>query len=68
MLKAKDLVQKTTDELLEDLVDTRKELFDAKMSFHARQLDNAASMKNSKKQIARILTVIREKELEEEGN
>lgn len=62
IVKAKDLVEKTEAELYEELESLRKQLFEAKMDFHARRLENSSLMRELKKSIARVLTVIREKE------
>jgi len=66
MLKAKDLRDKSVDELNANLSDLRVELFawinDAKQS---KKNDSPSFAKNKRKEIARVLTVIRQKELEE---
>lgn len=66
ILKTKDLRDKTKEELNEELTNLRKDLFESKMSFFARKLENTSSMKNIKKSIAKILTVINERNREEE--
>jgi large subunit ribosomal protein L29 len=62
ILKAKDLRDKTIAELKEELEDLRKQLFTSKMDFHSRRLENSSVMREIKKSVARILTVIKEKE------
>jgi large subunit ribosomal protein L29 len=62
ILKAKDLRDKTIAELKEELEDLRKQLFTSRMDFHARRLENSSAMREIKKSVARILTVIKEKE------
>ncbi|MBT6843813.1 MAG: 50S ribosomal protein L29 [Candidatus Melainabacteria bacterium] len=62
ILKSKDIRDKTTVELQEELVKLRKELFESKMSFHSRKLENTSTINQLKKSIARILTIITEKE------
>ena len=62
ILKSKDIRDKTTVELQEELVKLRKELFESKMSFHSRKLENTSTINKLKKSIARILTIITEKE------
>ena len=68
MLKAKELRDKTVAELYEDLEELRNELLNDRLAFHARQLDNVSSMAVKRKSIARILTVIKEKEELSEGD
>jgi large subunit ribosomal protein L29 len=65
LVKTKELREKSEADLLEELVALRKQLFEARMSFHARKLENTASMLNLRKSIARILTVIKEKKEQE---
>ena len=64
ILKTKDLRNKSEQELNEELVTLRKELFEARMSFHARKLENSSLMKNLRKSIAKILTIQNEKQQE----
>ena len=61
ILKALDLREKSEAELNEDLETLRKDLFEAKMKFHSRNLENTSSMREMKKSIARIQTVLTEK-------
>jgi large subunit ribosomal protein L29 len=68
LLKAKDLREKDLKDLKTELDDLYNELFEAKMSFHARKLENVSSLKETKKSIARILTVIAEKEQTKDEN
>ena len=62
ILKAKDIRDKTKEELLEEQTKLRKELFEAKMSFHSRKLENTASIRHLKRSLARIETILAEKE------
>ena len=57
-MKAEDLKGKTADELQKTLLDTRKEQFNAKMQRAAGQLENTASMRSRRRDIARIKTAI----------
>lgn len=68
MLKVKEIREKTSDELNEELKSLQKELLENRLQFHSRNLDNTASMRITKKSIARVLTVLKEKELEESAN
>lgn len=64
MLKAKELKDKSVDELHALLLDTRKQLFEltneGKLSKDSTNRDKICIMK---KDVARLLTVIREKDL-----
>lgn len=66
ILKSKDIREKTAVELQEELAKLRKELFESKMSFHSRKLENTSSLRELKKSIARINTILAERENEGE--
>ncbi len=54
----KDLRAKSIDELNKDLVSAKKELFNLRFQNATNQLDNTARIKEVRKNIARIQTVI----------
>jgi ribosomal protein L29 len=54
-------------ELQQDLKDARQELFQNRVRYATRALDNPEPIRNGKKKIARILTYIRQRELTEAG-
>ena len=56
-----DLRNKTTDELNVALVSAKKELFNLRFQNATNQLDNTARIKDVRKNIARIQTIITEK-------
>ncbi len=62
MMKAKELREMTTAELESKLADLKKDLFFLRMQHATNQLDNPLQINVVKKDIARIKTVIREKE------
>ena len=62
MMKAKELREMTTAELEAKLADLKKDLFFLRMQHATNQLDNPLKINVVKKDIARIKTVIREKE------
>lgn len=62
LLKAKDLRDKSVEDLKSELETLYNDLFEAKMSLHSRKLENLSSIKEIKKSIARIYTIIKEKE------
>ena len=52
------------DELEEKLAESKEELFNLRFQLATNQLDNTSRLKAVKKEIARILTVMREQEIE----
>ena len=56
-----DLKAKSAAELAEDLVAAKKELFNLRFQNATNQLDNTSRIKEVRKNIARIQTVITEK-------
>ena len=56
-----DLKNKSEAELAKDLVDAKKELFNLRFQNATNQLDNTARIKEVRRNIARIQTVITEK-------
>ena len=56
-----ELRKKTTDELNEELVAAKKELFNLRFQNATNQLDNSAKIRETRRNIARIQTVIAEK-------
>ena len=56
-----DLKAKTAVELKEELVAAKKELFNLRFQNATNQLDNTSRIKDVRKNIARIQTVIAEK-------
>jgi large subunit ribosomal protein L29 len=68
MAKASDLGLLDGDELAARLGDSRRELFNLRFQLATGQLDNPARMGQVRHDVARILTVLREREiLEAEG-
>ena len=63
-MKVKDIREMTTEELNVKLFDLKKELFNLRFRNATNQLDNPLEIANVKKTIARVKTVIRERELE----
>ena len=61
-MKAKELREMTTAELEAKLADLKKDLFFLRMQHATNQLDNPLKINVVKKDIARIKTVICEKE------
>ena len=59
-MKAAELRKKDVKELVKMVQDHTKKLSDLRFKFSANQLKNVKEINNSKKEIARILTVIKE--------
>ncbi|MDD6400358.1 MAG: 50S ribosomal protein L29 [Lachnospiraceae bacterium] len=57
----KELNQKSLEELQSDLVAAKKELFNLRFQNATNQLENTSRIKDVRKNIARIQTVIAEK-------
>ena len=57
-----DLMKKTPADLEQALVDAKKELFNLRFQNATNQLDNTGRIKEVRRNIARIKTVITEKE------
>jgi large subunit ribosomal protein L29 len=55
-MKAEDLKGKTKDELQKALMDSRKEQFNARLQRASGQLENTASIRVTRRNIARIKT------------
>ena len=56
-----DLQKKSDAELAQELVDAKKELFNLRFQNATNQLDNTSRIKEVRKNIARIRTVITQK-------
>ena len=62
-MKANEIRQMTDQELSTQLLDLKSELFNLRFQLATGQLDNPMRIKVVRKDIARIKTVIREREL-----
>ena len=62
MMKAKELKNLSVEELTAKLGELKKDLFMLRMQLATNQLDNPMQIAAVKKDIARIKTIIREKE------
>jgi large subunit ribosomal protein L29 len=65
MMKANEIRNLTAEELNAKLLDLKKDLFMLRMQHATNQLDNPLKLADVKKDIARVKTVLREKELEQ---
>ena len=59
-----DLRGMADQELVDELYDTRRELMNLRFRAATMQLSDVNQIKNSKKRVAQILTVMRQRELE----
>ena len=62
MMKAKEIKNLSVEELTKKLDDQKKDLFMLRMQHAPNQLDNPMQLNAVKKDIARVKTIIREKQ------
>ena len=62
-MKTKELHELTVDELNGKLKELKEELFNLRFRHAIGQLENSASLKTCKKDIAKVKTILREREL-----
>ena len=67
-MKASEIRELTAEELQNKLKTLKEELFNLRFQLAINQLDNPTRIKAVKKDIARVLTVIREQEIESSKN
>jgi large subunit ribosomal protein L29 len=60
-MKAADLRELTAEELQAKLKELQEELFNLKFQAASQQLDNTARLKESRRDVARLKTIMREK-------
>ncbi len=63
-MKASDLRDLPYDKLAEQLAATREELFNLRFQLATNQLDNTARLRQLRRDVARISSVMREQEIE----
>ncbi|MDE0065530.1 MAG: 50S ribosomal protein L29 [Acidimicrobiaceae bacterium] len=63
MAKKTSLVEMGDTDLFERLADYKEELFNLRFQFATNQLDNSAALKAVKKDVARVLTELRAREI-----
>ena len=64
-MKAKDIRDLSNDELQKKVADLKVELFNLRFRAATGQLENHSSIKDVKKDMARVKTIIRERELKQ---
>ena len=67
MTKVADFAALGDEELVHRLADARKELFNLRFQFATGQLDSSSRLRNVRRDIARMLTVLREREIAAEA-
>ena len=66
-MKAKEYMKMTSSDLEKELVELKSELFKLRFSLATNGLENPMKIKEVKKDIARINTILRQRELEEKN-
>jgi large subunit ribosomal protein L29 len=61
-VKAQSMKEMTLDEITQRVSELREELFNLRFRNSMRQLDNPLKIRESRREMARLLTVLREKE------
>ena len=70
MMEAKELREKTMDQLTETLETLKKESFNLRFQQATGQVENTAQMRRARRDVARVKTIINEKSaiaVEEQG-
>ncbi len=67
MMKASEIRELTAEELGAKLGDLKKDLFNLRLQLATNQLDNTNKITEVKRDIARVNTIIREKQLAEKA-
>lgn len=63
-MKANEICKMSSEDLNNKVNELKNELFNLRFRLATGQLDNPSSIKNVKRDIARVKTIIRERELE----
>lgn len=66
-MKANELKELSTQELLEKEAEFKEELFNLRFQLATGQLENTAQIKQVRKNIARVKTILRQAELAEQA-
>lgn len=62
-MKAKDYREKTSDELVKEIGALKEQLFKLRFQHATKQLENTAQLSQVRRDLARVQTIIREREL-----
>ncbi len=63
-MKASELREKTNEDLYQELVSLKEELFKLRFQHATRRLDNPIRLRTVRREIARVKTIMRERELQ----
>ena len=66
-MRAADLRDLSNNELAEHIATARRELFGLRFQHATGELDNTAGLRRAKREVARALTVAREREIDVES-
>jgi len=66
-MKIHEIKEMKTEEIIQRIKDEEQSLVDLKFSHQLKQLTNTAKIKNVKRDIARLRTVLQERELQTAG-
>ena len=67
-MTTKEMREKDSEQLRHELVDRRRHLFDLRSQAVTEKLEDPSQLGKTRKDIARILTVLRQREIEEKGS
>lgn len=67
MMKVKEIRELSAEELTVKLGDLKKDLFNLRLQHATNQLDNPTRIAEVKRDIARVNTILRERELSEQA-
>ena len=65
-MKVKEIREKSSSDLEKELVEKKSELFKLRFQLATNGLDNPMKIKNTKRDIAKIKTILKEREIAEE--
>lgn len=65
-MKAKDIRNLTTTEIEKEIKEAKEQLFNLRFQLATGQLEETANIRKVRKTIARLKTIVREREIEEE--
>ena len=65
-MKAKDIRNLTTTEIEKEIKEAKEQVFNLRFQLATGQLEETSNIRKVKKTIARLKTIVREREIEEE--
>jgi len=64
-MKSKEIREMSLQEIKQRLISTEEELFNLRLQLSMKQLENPMKIRESRRQVARLRTIFREKERKE---